>query len=60
MTEFFMRTIAHQVDQVIMISPLKTGWADDVTERIRIDDEERLSKLAEKKVEFDTKGLLRN
>ena len=60
MTQFLMRTIADQADQVIMISPLKTGLADDVTGRIRIGDEERLFKLTEKSVEFVTKGSLRN
>ena len=60
MTQFLMRTTAHQADQMIMISPLKTGLADDVTGRMRVGDEERLFKLTEKSVEFVTKGLIRN
>ena len=60
-----MRTLAHMADCVVIIEPLKTGLANDVTGRIRRvtrdhADEENLFKLGEKSVELVLRGLIRN
>ena len=60
-----MRSLAHLADRVIMIEPLKTGLANDVTGRIRRitrngEEEEDLFKLGEKSAERVIRGLIRN
>merc|ERR1711935_47862 len=65
LSTFLMRSLAHLADRVIMIDPLKTGLANDVTGRIRRitrngEEEEDLFKLGEKSVERVIRGLIRN